>query len=123
MEKLYITYAESRRLHGSESFNSPSRFINEIPSDCLEEVRLRSQVSRPVSTQRPNFARPNNSVLDGYQVPETNISMGDRVTHPVFGEGLVINYEGQGPQARVQVNFDDEGTKWLVLAFAKLQTL
>ena len=123
MEKLYITYAESRRLHGSESFNSPSRFINEIPSDCLEEVRLRSQVSRPVSTQRPNFARPNNSVLEGYQVPETNISMGDRVSHPVFGEGLVINYEGQGPQARVQVNFDDEGTKWLVLAFAKLQTL
>ncbi|EAQ64816.1 DNA helicase II [Marinomonas sp. MED121] len=123
MEKLYITYAESRRLHGSESFNSPSRFINEIPSDCLEEVRLRSQVSRPVSTQRPTYARPANSVLEGYQVPETSISMGDRVMHPVFGEGLVINYEGQGPQARVQVNFDDEGTKWLVLAFAKLQTL
>jgi DNA helicase-2/ATP-dependent DNA helicase PcrA len=123
MEKLYITYAESRRLHGSESFNSPSRFINEIPNECLEEVRLRSQVSRPVSTQRPNYARPASSVLDGYQVPETNISMGDRVMHPVFGEGLVINYEGQGPQARVQVNFDDEGTKWLVLAFAKLQTL
>lgn len=123
MEKLYITYAESRRLHGSESFNSPSRFINEIPSDCLEEVRLRSQVTRPVSTQRPSYARPTSSVLEGYQVPETSISMGDRVMHPVFGEGLVINYEGQGPQARVQVNFDDEGTKWLVLAFAKLQTL
>lgn len=123
MEKLYITYAESRRLHGSESFNSPSRFINEIPSDCLEEVRLRSQVSRPVSTQRPTYTRPTSSVLEGYQVPETNISMGDRVMHPVFGEGLVINYEGQGPQARVQVNFDDEGSKWLVLAFAKLQTL
>ena len=123
MEKLYITYAESRRLHGSESFNSPSRFINEIPSDCLEEVRLRSQVSRPVSTQRPTYTRPTSSVLEGYQVPETNISMGDRVMHPVFGEGLVINYEGQGPQARVQVNFDDEGGKWLVLAFAKLQTL
>ena len=123
MEKLYITYAESRRLHGSESFNSPSRFIAEIPDECLEEVRLRSQVSRPVSSQRPTFERPTSAVLQGYQVPETNVSLGNRVNHSIFGEGLVINYEGQGPQARVQVNFDDEGTKWLVLAFAKLQVL
>lgn len=128
MEKLYITYAESRRLFGSESFNSPSRFIKELPSECLEEVRLRSQVSRPVSLQRPdyNFEKnklQNSSVLNSYKAPEVTVNMGDRVNHPVFGEGLVINYEGQGPQARVQVNFDDEGTKWLVLSFAKLEVL
>lgn len=128
MEKLYITYAESRRLFGSESFNSPSRFIKELPPECLEEVRLRSQVSRPVSMQRPdyNFEKnklQNSSVLNSYKAPEITVSMGDRVNHPVFGEGLVINYEGQGPQARVQVNFDDEGSKWLVLSFAKLEVL
>ncbi|WP_191601670.1 DNA helicase II [Marinomonas algicola] len=124
MEKLYITYAESRRLYGSESFNSPSRFISEIPTSCIEEVRLRSQVSRPVSMQRPTVNRPtSSSVLSGMQKPVIDISMGDRVNHPVFGEGLVINSEGQGPQTRVQVNFDDEGTKWLVLAFAKLEVL
>ncbi|MGO2232887.1 DNA helicase II [Marinomonas sp. UCMA 3892] len=128
MEKLYITYAESRRLFGSESFNSPSRFIKELPPECLEEVRLRSQVSRPVSLQRPdyNFEKnklQNSSVLNNYKAPEVTVNMGDRVNHPVFGEGLVINYEGQGPQARVQVNFDDEGTKWLVLSFAKLEVL
>ena len=123
MEKLYITYAESRRLHGSESFNSPSRFIREMPEDCLEEVRLRSQVARPVSLQRPDYQAQNQRIMQGHQVPQTNISMGDRVRHPIFGEGLVINYEGQGPQARVQVNFDSEGTKWLVLSFAKLEVL
>ena len=128
MEKLYITYAESRRLFGSESFNSPSRFIKEIPVECLEEGRLRSQVSRPVSMQRPDYQTEknrlqNSSVLNNFKAPEVNVSMGDRVKHPVFGEGLVINYEGQGPQARVQVNFDDEGSKWLVLSFAKLEVL
>ncbi|MGO2353513.1 MAG: DNA helicase II [Marinomonas foliarum] len=128
MEKLYITYAESRRLFGSESFNSPSRFIKELPQECLEEVRLRSQVSRPVSLQRPdyNFEKnklQNSRTLNNYKAPEVTVNMGDRVNHPVFGEGLVINYEGQGPQARVQVNFDDEGTKWLVLSFAKLEVL
>ncbi|MCV2402056.1 DNA helicase II [Marinomonas sp. C2222] len=128
MEKLYITYAESRRLFGSESFNSPSRFIKEIPAECLEEVRLRSQVSRPVSLDRPDYnlekmKLKNSSVLNQHKAPEVNVSMGDRVKHPVFGEGLVINYEGQGPQARVQVNFDDEGSKWLVLSFAKLEVL
>ena len=127
MQKLYITYAESRRLYGSESFNSPSRFIREIPEECLEEVRLRSQVARPVSMQRPDYSasvqRQNQNILHGHQVPETNVSMGDRVKHPIFGEGLVVNYEGQGPQARVQVNFDDAGTKWLVLSFAKLEVL
>ncbi|KZN14448.1 DNA helicase II [Marinomonas sp. TW1] len=128
MEKLYITYAESRRLFGSESFNSPSRFIKEIPQDCLQEVRLRSQISRPVSLQRPDYQSEkeklqNSRVLNRYQAPEVNVSMGDRVKHPVFGEGLVVNYEGQGPQARVQVNFDDEGSKWLVLSFAKLEVL
>jgi DNA helicase-2/ATP-dependent DNA helicase PcrA len=78
--------------------------------------------------QRPDYSfeknkLQNSSVLNSYKAPEVTVSMGDRVNHPVFGEGLVINYEGQGPQARVQVNFDDEGTKWLVLSFAKLEVL
>ena len=123
MEKLYITYAESRRLYGSESFNSPSRFIGEMPADCLEEVRLRSQVSRPVSMQRPTFNRPASSNLQSMQAAVIDINMGDRVKHPVFGDGLVINSEGQGPQTRVQINFDAEGSKWLVLAFAKLEVI
>jgi DNA helicase-2/ATP-dependent DNA helicase PcrA len=111
--QLFLTYAESRRLYGKESYNRPSRFIREIPSELLQEVRLQSSVTRPLSAGR--FA--------GVAVPQTDISLGQRVHHELFGEGVVLNFEGQGPNARVQVNFDGEGSKWLVLQYAKLQAL
>ena len=59
----------------------------------------------------------------GAEVPETQISLGQRVTHGKFGEGVVLNYEGQGSNARVEVNFDAVGSKWLVLSYAKLEAL
>ncbi len=111
MQKLVITYAESRRLHGSETYNNPSRFIREIPAELLEEVRLHTTVARPVST----VARVG--------VPDTGLSLGQRVYHQIFGEGVVLNFEGRGASARVEVNFDDEGSKWLVLQYANLQLL
>ncbi len=129
MEKLYITYAESRRLFGGESFNSPSRFIKEIPPQCLEEVRLRSQVNRPVFMQRLDYQTEkkhlqNSTILNALKTPKINISIGNRVKHPVFGEGLVINCKNQGPRACVQVKFDDEDSnKWLMLSFSKLEVL
>ncbi|WP_372598419.1 DNA helicase II [Amphritea sp.] len=117
MQKLFITYAESRRLHGNETFNRPSRFIREIPESCLEEVRLNASVSRPVTARQPQ--RP--SMFDNAEVPDTQIVLGQRVSHQIFGDGIVVNYEGSGPKARVQVNFDSEGSKWLVVGYANLQ--
>ena len=114
MQKLYLTYAESRRLHGQENFNRISRFIQEIPLDHIEEVRLNATIKRPVT-------QSSGSNLFNAQETDTLLSLGQRVVHPKFGEGLVINFEGSGPKARVQVNFDDEGTKWLVVGFANLQ--
>jgi DNA helicase-2/ATP-dependent DNA helicase PcrA len=111
MAKLMITYAESRRLHGNETFNTPSRFIREIPAELLQEVRLHNTVSRPVSS------------LTQAQVPDTELSLGQRVYHQIFGEGVVLNFEGRGASARVEVNFDTEGSKWLVLQYANLQLL
>ncbi len=111
MERLIITYAECRRLHGSDSYNSPSRFVREIPAQLLQEVRLHGTVAQPVS-----------SVIQA-QVPETELSLGQRVYHQVFGEGVVLNFEGRGGSARVEVNFDNEGGKWLVLQYANLQLL
>ncbi len=119
MQKLFITYAESRRLHGNETFNRPSRFIREIPDNCLEEVRLNASVSRPVTARQPQ--RP--SMFDHSEVPDTQIILGQRVSHAIFGDGIVVNYEGSGPKARVQVNFDAEGSKWLVVGYANLQSL
>lgn len=119
MQKLYLTHAESRRLYGKEMQHLPSRFLKELPSDCLEEVRLRTQVSwgQPV-------ARSNRFNQDFVQqsFDSTGFQLGQRVRHPKFGEGTVLNYEGIGAQSRIQVNFDDQGSKWLVVAYARLES-
>jgi len=61
--------------------------------------------------------------LSSSEVPDTNLALGQRVSHSKFGEGTVLNFEGSDAKARVQVNFDYEGSKWLVVGFANLQTL
>ncbi len=113
MEQLCLCYAESRRLHGSETYPLPSRFLREIPAELIREVRARPQVSRPVYAPR--------SDLD--EEAGAGFRLGQRVVHPKFGEGVVLNAEGQGGSARVQVNFESGGTKWLVLAYANLQAV
>ncbi|EAT13093.1 DNA helicase II [Oceanobacter sp. RED65] len=113
MEKLYICYAESRRMYGQENFASPSRFIREIPHDTIEEVRLKATVSKPVSQQF--------SVESAQEA--TGLKIGQQVWHAKFGEGTVLDMEGQGAQARVQVSFDFDGTKWLVAAYANLRPM
>ncbi|MGB0732152.1 MAG: DNA helicase II [Pontibacterium sp.] len=120
MAKLHITYAESRRLHGQDTYNRPSRFINEIPSPLIEEVRLNASVSRPYTSRNESslFDAPLDSQPEG-----TGLSLGQRVSHPKFGEGMIINVEGSGPKARIQVFFDREGEKWLIAGFAKLEPI
>ncbi|WP_318456512.1 DNA helicase II [Photobacterium leiognathi] len=114
MQKLYITFAEMRRLYGKDNFHKPSRFIREIPEQFVEEVRMKAQVSRPASSGRFSQAQVNNNFN------ETGFNLGQRVEHPKFGEGTIINFEGSGAQSRVQVAFNGEGIKWLVTQYAKL---
>jgi len=111
MRELYLCHAESRRLHGSETYPVPSRFLREIPADLVEEVRARPQVSRP-------YAAPGGSLDVAREA--TGFRLGQRVRHGTFGEGVILNAEGQGPSARVQVNFERAGSKWLVVAYANL---
>ncbi len=114
-------YAETRRLYGSETYNKVSRFVREVPAQLLREVRLSGSVSRPFSgSSQSGFG---NSLFAGAEVPQTGFSLGQRVQHALFGEGVILNFEGSGAQARVQVNFDHEGSKWLMLSYAKLQPL
>ncbi|MFT7220108.1 MAG: DNA helicase-2/ATP-dependent DNA helicase PcrA [Candidatus Azotimanducaceae bacterium] len=112
MRQLYLTYAESRRINGSETFNRISRFINEMPEDVINEVRSQNTVVRPRAVASSSFHNA--------QITGTDMHLGQRVSHPKFGEGVILNYEGQGTSARVQVNFASEGTKWLVMAYANL---
>jgi DNA helicase II / ATP-dependent DNA helicase PcrA len=111
MRQLYLTYAEQRRLYGVDTYGQPSRFISELPADLVEEIRPRLQVSRPVFVKR-------SSSLE--ESPSAGMRMGSRVRHSKFGDGVVLNFEGNGPHARVQVNFEAQGTKWLMLSYANL---
>ncbi|MEE7627545.1 DNA helicase II [Methylobacter sp. Wu8] len=114
MQQLYLTYAESRRLYGRESYPRPSRFLREIPPEHLQEVRMRAAVSRPVTAVKPK--------AQSLQT-EGKYKLGQRVSHAKFGEGVVLQMEGEGAQERVQINFKQVGLKWLILAYAQLDVL
>ena len=114
MKKLYITFAEARQQYGSENFNPVSRFVRDIPAELVEEVRLSGNVSRPTS-----YAGRAESARTG----DPGLTLGQRVMHGSFGEGVILNVEGSGAQTRVQVNFDQVGAKWLVLQYAKLAAI
>jgi len=116
MKKLYLTFAETRRLYGSESRNKPSRFLTELPNDCVDEVRSRTKVIQPKSAVKAPFIMRGESQAFG-------LKLGQRVNHAKFGEGVVLNIEGQGEHTRVQVRFAHAGTKWLVAAYAKLDVV
>ncbi len=111
MQRLYLSYAESRRIRGSETYPLPSRFLREIPAEVLEEIRARPHVSRPYAPASHQAAHAS---------AETGFQLGQHVSHPKFGEGVVLNAEGQGSSARLQVNFESVGVKWLVVAYANL---
>ena len=133
MKQLYLTYAEQRRLHGIDSYSQPSRFIKETPQELIEEIRPRLQVARPVASgrfaressygsvpvHRPSYGAPRSRA----EPPIPGMRLGARVRHGKFGEGVILNLEGSGPQARVQVNFERQGTKWLVMQYANLEPL
>jgi DNA helicase II / ATP-dependent DNA helicase PcrA len=129
MKQLYFTYAEQRRLHGQDSYNSPSRFLQEIPAAMIEEVRPRIRVTHAPSAVGGALAGRRASRAGsppGGSLLETlgdGMRLGTRVRHGKFGEGVVLTIEGQGPHARVQVNFEQQGSKWLMLQYANLELM
>lgn len=140
MRQLYLIYAEQRRLHGIDAYGIPSRFIKEIPEEFLEEVRPRVSGTRAGQGFGRGFGSGFRSSHNGQsgtrqagqsgmgrgaaglreEPPAPGIRLGARVRHAKFGAGVVVNIEGQGPHARVQVNFEGQGSKWLMLQYANL---
>ena len=133
MRTLYLTYAEQRRLHGVDSYNAPSRFIQELPPKLVEEVRPRirtvagagSYGNASSGVERDNAPGRHES---GWRPPQeavatTGLRLGSRVRHGKFGDGVVLSLEGQGPHARVHVNFERQGAKWLMLSYANLEVV
>jgi DNA helicase-2/ATP-dependent DNA helicase PcrA len=114
-QKLVLSYAETRRIHGMDMYGTPSRFLREIPAALLHEVRPKVQVSRPVyaATPRRDF---------GHAAIEVSaFRLGQDVMHPSYGRGVVTDFVGSGAYANVQVNFESAGSKWLKLASSNLQ--
>jgi DNA helicase-2/ATP-dependent DNA helicase PcrA len=121
MKHLYLTYAEQRRLHGMDTHPAPSRFIKEVPEDIVAEVRPRVQISRSMGTHT-RWEQPAAPAIRFRSEPTPpGMRLGARVRHGKFGEGVVLNVEGSGPHARVQVNFERQGTKWLMMQYANLE--
>ena len=116
-QKLYLTHAESRRIYGKENYPRASRFLREIPTEHIHEIRMRANVSRPITArQAPTSTSLSSGRAGGFK-------LGQRVSHVKFGEGIILQAEGEGAQARVQVNFANVGSKWLMVDVANLQAV
>ncbi|MCG8378376.1 MAG: DNA helicase II [Proteobacteria bacterium] len=109
-KKLTLTHAQHRRLHGSDYYPQPSRFIDEVPSELLNDIRLGGNVTETFFNK--------NEVVNSNN--DKGLTLGQRVSHAKFGEGVILNLEGSGGHMRIQVNFEQAGCKWLVAAYANL---
>jgi DNA helicase II / ATP-dependent DNA helicase PcrA len=112
MQTLYLTYANVRRIYGDVRYTMRSRFLNELPEDCLQEERQEKDSIAPVI----NYSVSEDNDFPGY-------CPGQRVSHDLFGDGVIMNIEGDGLQMKVHVNFSSAGEKWLLAERAKLQAL
>lgn len=101
MKKLYVTYAESRRMYGKQSYHRPSRFLKEIPKQFIEDVRFRTRVTPTVS----------------YSDNTSKFRIGQEVHHRIFGDGVVLDFEGSGEETKVKVRFSEIGTKILIASY------
>lgn len=122
-ERLYLSYAQSRMLHGQRYYHIRSRFFDELPEDCLKWIAPKNNVfgtsvsSAPehISRYEADIATPSNS--------SNNLCTGMQVFHAKFGEGTVLATEGSDLDAKVQVRFKRHGTKWLIAHIAKLTAI
>jgi DNA helicase-2/ATP-dependent DNA helicase PcrA len=124
---LYLSLAQSRMLHGQTRYNIPSRFFQEIPENLMRRVSGGTTLYATPHTSASNGRRSANthgggsSTVATYAVhAEIPWKIGQNVTHSKFGSGVIVNAEGRGAEARVQVNFRNSGLKWLMLEYAKL---
>ena len=129
-KRLYISHAQTRMLHGQTRYNLPSRFFDEIPEELLKWLTPRMGRTKAAVPQGLTFSAPRRSGWGG-PAPDVAVSrtlaketggfrIGQNVAHARFGQGVIVNAEGSGSDARVQVNFGREGVKWLALSVAKL---
>jgi DNA helicase-2/ATP-dependent DNA helicase PcrA len=115
-QRLYLSHAQSRMLHGQVRYGIPSRFLNEIPEELLKRLNATASPSRMAQAETYQSHAPRPSQKDALPW-----KIGQSVSHSKFGQGVVVSYEGSSNDLRIQVNFGREGLKWLALEYAKLE--
>jgi len=128
-KRLYLSFAQTRMLHGQTRYNLPSRFLDEVPDGLLKWLtpRFRNQRrdvmsgSAAYSTGSLVAPKPDAGFRMATRKDVGGFRVGQNVTHAKFGAGVIVDAEGQGNDARVQVNFGRQGVKWLAVAVAKLE--
>jgi len=137
MQHLYLSYAESRSMRGSTSFTRPSRFLEDIPKALIEDIRLRTPISKQTafsptpphwgnkSRFESNKPQINQSITkpQAWVDPKASFKINQKVKHEKFGVGIVLANEGKGEQERIYVDFGKQGKKWLILSYANLQSV
>jgi DNA helicase-2/ATP-dependent DNA helicase PcrA len=119
--RLYLSFAQSRMLHGQTRYGIASRFLREIPVNLVRRVNTR--VGSPqfaVDSRQSGIATRGSANLSLTTHNSIPWRIGQSVVHPKFGAGVIVSAEGRGAEARVQVNFRDAGLKWLMLEYARL---
>ena len=117
-QRLYLSFAQTRMLHGQTRYNLPSRFLDEVPEELVKWLTPRAGKGGFAVPSAPTYSStPRRSESSG----GSGFRIGQSVMHPKFGLGVIINAEGSGTDARVQVNFGNAGMKWLALSVAKLE--
>jgi len=114
--RLYLSFAQTRMLHGQTRYNVASRFLDELPEEVVKRLTLRPGHARFDDVAwAPQPARGSKAKTPGH-----GFRIGQSVLHPKFGQGVIVNAEGSGSDARLQINFGKQGMKWLALEYAKL---
>jgi DNA helicase-2/ATP-dependent DNA helicase PcrA len=137
-KRLYLSFSQTRMLHGQTRYNIKSRFFDELPDSALKWITPRNQgfgsgfardyqaawqrgsgLGSMVGAGRAAPSIPTAASITPKQ-PSHGLRSGQSVFHTKFGEGVIVTLEGSGPDARAQVNFGRHGMKWLALSVAKL---
>ena len=121
-KRLYLTFAQTRMLHGQTRYNLPSRFLDEIPEGLKKWLTPRFAEARRAAVMAASSWHEPRRKEPLYRAAESvsGFRIGQNVVHARFGAGVIVDAEGQGPDARVQINFGRQGMKWLALEYAKL---
>ena len=121
--KLTISYAELRRLYGKEERHVASRFIEELPEAHIREIRLRGNINRAANFVQNNTFAKQVAKTTASRLNDSSWKMGQKVMHPKFGQGTIVNVEGSGEATRLQIAFQGNGIKWLIAKMAPLEKL